>query len=245
MSKISEALTFGLTVRESATDGSDFTNPVADYRRLFLGEDGQLHVKDAAGTVTDIGSGTGIAATLLDAKGDIIAASAADTAAKVTVGANGTVLEAASGAAAGVQWDYPPGYELDYVEITSPVSVTATTEGTANTCVTGSAVTYDGSTVVMIEVYTPNLRTDTTTAVRNIAVALYDGSSSIGFLGFMEDNGVDGPANATLMRRRLTPSAASHTYSARAWVNAGTGTFGAGAGGSGAYMPAYIRITKV
>lgn len=50
---------FGITIRESATDGSDFTNPDADYRRLFLGEDGQLHVKDSAGTVTDIGAGAG------------------------------------------------------------------------------------------------------------------------------------------------------------------------------------------
>jgi hypothetical protein len=44
---------FGLTIRESATDGSDFSNPDADYRVLFLGEDGLLHVKDSAGTVTD------------------------------------------------------------------------------------------------------------------------------------------------------------------------------------------------
>lgn len=45
----------GMTIRESADDGSDFTNPDADYRRLFLGEDGQLHVKDSSGTVTGIG----------------------------------------------------------------------------------------------------------------------------------------------------------------------------------------------
>ncbi len=53
---------FGMTIRESANDGSDFTNPDADYRRLFLGEDGLLHVKDSAGTVTApyvTGSGTG------------------------------------------------------------------------------------------------------------------------------------------------------------------------------------------
>jgi hypothetical protein len=56
--KFSEANLFGMTIRESANDGSDFTNPSADYRRLFLGEDGQLHVKDSAGTVTDIGSAT-------------------------------------------------------------------------------------------------------------------------------------------------------------------------------------------
>lgn len=47
----------GMTIRESAADGSDFTNPDADYRRLFLGEDGLLHLKDAAGAVTDVGSG--------------------------------------------------------------------------------------------------------------------------------------------------------------------------------------------
>jgi len=54
---------FGMTIRESANDGSDFTNPGADYRRLFLGEDGQLHVKDSAGTVTDIGSTSGAPTT--------------------------------------------------------------------------------------------------------------------------------------------------------------------------------------
>jgi hypothetical protein len=59
MGQFSETNLFGMTIRESATDGSDFTNPDADYRRLFLGEDGQLHVKDSAGTVTDIGAGTG------------------------------------------------------------------------------------------------------------------------------------------------------------------------------------------
>lgn len=57
MTKISEALTYGLTIRESANDGSDFTNPATDYRRLFLGEDGSLHLKDSSGTVTAVGGG--------------------------------------------------------------------------------------------------------------------------------------------------------------------------------------------
>lgn len=46
-------LIYGIHVRESATDGSDFSNAAADYRVLFLGEDGFLHVKDSAGSVTD------------------------------------------------------------------------------------------------------------------------------------------------------------------------------------------------
>lgn len=46
-------LIYGIHIRESATDGSDFSNAAADYRVLFLGEDGLLHVKDSSGTVTD------------------------------------------------------------------------------------------------------------------------------------------------------------------------------------------------
>ena len=57
MTKISDALTYGLTLRESANDGSDFADPAADYRRLFLGEDGALHLRDSAGTVTNPAGG--------------------------------------------------------------------------------------------------------------------------------------------------------------------------------------------
>jgi hypothetical protein len=56
-------LIYGVHIRESANDGSDFTNAASDYRVLFLGEDGELHVKDSAGTVTDIGASGGGAPT--------------------------------------------------------------------------------------------------------------------------------------------------------------------------------------
>jgi len=53
---------------------------------------------------------SGIAATLVDAKGDIIAATAADTVDRVAVGSNRKFLAADSAAAAGVSWQYPsPG----------------------------------------------------------------------------------------------------------------------------------------
>jgi hypothetical protein len=47
---------------------------------------------------------TAISNTVVDAKGDIIAATAADTVAKLTVGSNGQVLTAASGQGTGLQW---------------------------------------------------------------------------------------------------------------------------------------------
>jgi len=44
---------------------------------------------------------------IVDAKGDIIAATAADTVSRLAVGANGTVLTAASGQATGLEWATP------------------------------------------------------------------------------------------------------------------------------------------
>ena len=54
MAKLSEAETPAITLEEVATDGSDLSNPAADHRRLFLGEDGALHLRDSAGTITDV-----------------------------------------------------------------------------------------------------------------------------------------------------------------------------------------------
>lgn len=54
-------------------------------------------------------SGTGIPPTIVDVKGDLIAASAADTVVRVPVGANGTVLTADSAQATGVAWTVPSG----------------------------------------------------------------------------------------------------------------------------------------
>jgi hypothetical protein len=50
---------------------------------------------------------SGIQETLVDAKGDILTASADNTPARLAIGANGTVLTAASGEATGLSWATP------------------------------------------------------------------------------------------------------------------------------------------
>jgi hypothetical protein len=70
------------------------------------GTTGQVLAK-ASGTDMDfswVTDATGIPATIFDAKGDIIAATAADTASRLAVGANGTVLTADSAEATGMKW---------------------------------------------------------------------------------------------------------------------------------------------
>lgn len=75
-------------------------------------------VTDAAGDITGVTAGTGISgggtsgtvtvtnsmATAIDAKGDLVPGTGADTFARLAVGANGTVLTADSAEATGLKW---------------------------------------------------------------------------------------------------------------------------------------------
>jgi hypothetical protein len=48
-----------------------------------------------------------------------------------------------------------------------------------------------------------------------------------------------------MAKRRLTPSAASHTYSVRGWRATANITLTAGAGGSGVKVPGYIKVRRL
>jgi hypothetical protein len=78
-------------------------------------------VTDAAGDITGVTAGTGISgggtsgtvtvtnsmATAIDAKGDLVPGTGADTFSRLAVGANGTVLTADSAEATGLKWATP------------------------------------------------------------------------------------------------------------------------------------------
>lgn len=90
---------YGIKIRESANDGSDFSNPEADYRLAFIGEDGLWHLKDAVGTVTSPGGMTNPMTTA----GDLIYGGASGTPTRVGIGTAGQVLKVNAGATA-VEW---------------------------------------------------------------------------------------------------------------------------------------------
>lgn len=92
-------------------------------------------------TITDSGLDA-IAETLLNAKGDLVVASAADTAARLGVGSNNQILMADSGQATGVKWSssVPGGMSASD---TATVATSQTTVSTSYTDLTtpGPAVT--------------------------------------------------------------------------------------------------------
>jgi hypothetical protein len=166
----------------------------------------------------------------------MIAASAADTAAKVTVGSNGQALTANSSATPGVDWQYPPGYELAYAEYTSNVTVSGASEGAATSVVAAGSFTADGSSAYIVEFYAPTISPGASTGV---VVILLEGSTVLGNIAFTSSQG------DCLVRRKVTPASGSRTYSVKAWkAGSNDGTIEAGSGGTGAYLPGYIRVTK-
>jgi pectate lyase-like protein len=80
--------------------------------RLAVGANGTVLTADSAqatGVTWSAAPGGGIAATIVDAKGDLIAATAADTVDRLPVGANNTVLTADSAMTTGLKWSAAPG----------------------------------------------------------------------------------------------------------------------------------------
>ena len=120
-------------------------------------------VKDGAAAIRTLGTAidttvfnnasAAIAKTIVDAKGDIIAATAADTVARLAVGTNNQVLTADSTAATGLKWATPatPSTAKSY----SLLSTTTTNTGTSFTI--SSLSGYDE-----IRVLFHNIRTNDT-----------------------------------------------------------------------------------
>ena len=140
-----------------------------------------------------------------------------------------------------------PNLELDYVQITSDVTVSGTAETSAGSTlvVTGSAVTYDGATTVILEFFAPGWEPGLTSG-NDVRLGLYEGSTFLGRLALTQMAVTGGNADNKPLRAlyRFTPSAGSHTYAIRASRTSANGIIRAGAGGATNYVPAFIRITR-
>jgi hypothetical protein len=129
-----------------------------------------------------------------------------------------------------------PGYEWDYKQITSDVSIPGSlSEGTAVSVIVGNSVSFDGSRV----------------RVEFVSPLVSPGGGGTGIrLVFLRDSTVLGIfqhplANSVAAVMFDTPSAGTHSYSITAWADtSNAGGVSAGPGGSGTRLPAFLRVTK-
>lgn len=151
-----------------------------------------------------------------------------------------------SGAAAtdAAAWGQLP-HIVDSATRTTNLSVTATTEGAAQTILTGSGFTADGTTQYLVEFFAGTVIIGTTSG-SNCTLVLLDGASVvIGKWCVLGNNSTAGPFGPIFLRYLVTPSAASHTYSVAAFRNASNATVDAGSGGSAADPPALLTVTQL
>lgn len=133
---------YGLKIRESADDGSDFGTPDADYRFLYVGEDGDLHLKDASDVVTDFPAGGG-----------------SGTLSGVRVTRNAALNVGTSEAA--IAWDNQVTDTDDYWEgVTNPSRITIPSNGSYHI---GATLEFPSTTGDWVQGY---LRLDGTTSIQ-------------------------------------------------------------------------------
>jgi hypothetical protein len=228
------------------TEAAAPSTPAAGKVVIYAKTDGLMYSKDDAGVETLVsgGAGGGAVATdaIWDAAGDLAVGSGSNTAAKLAIGAtNGMAVRRVSGA---VAWQLPPGSELDYVARTSDLSVTGTNEAGAQTYVSSTSLSYDGSTIILIEVFIPNISA-TATAAALIDVFLVEDSTAIGIIGRQRTAAANSNGSTMYAALRRTPSNASHQYHVKAYVSGGTGTATGGNGTTGNWAAGFIRICTV
>lgn len=130
------------------------------------------------------------------------------------------------------------GAELDYAQITANITgIAVTTEGTASTVIAGNSITYDGTKLrIDAEIFF-----NTISAAHTTTFVCFRDATAIGQKKFVV------AVNGVLLAKPTwfdTPSAAAHTYTVKAFVDANTSDIQAGAGGAGALYPNFLRVTK-
>lgn len=174
---------------------------------------------------------SGIPATIFDAKGDLIAASAADTAARLAVGTDGQILTADSTQSTGLRWVSPAAASSPNNASALTVGAQSTTSTSFTGLSTATAVTVTTGTkaLVMITVQLAN----NTLNEQTWASYAISGASSISASenwSIYEENPSTGtlPRYTTATRAYIHTglTAGSNTFTLQYKVGGGTGSFG-------------------
>lgn len=156
--------------------GQDIDTALVDLKG---GTTGQVLAK-ASGTDLDFTWTNADPLTILDAKGDLISATAADTPARLAVGTNGQVLTANSSTSTGLQWATPTSGGMTQLGSTTTLSGASTT------------VSFDATGYNIIQVVVQGMTTTPNTDYPRIDI---NGSSGIMNLSGVYQSTASGAGN--------------------------------------------------
>lgn len=149
----------------------------------------------------------------------------------------------------GTIWQGPinPSAQIDYVQSTSNVVISGTTEATATTVLPGNSHTYDGSTKVEIEYFVPDISGPSNDRTGVMAV-LFRGTTPLGQVRmahtFYFGGASDGDAiQHTYAKWIDTPPAGDFVYTLKAFAGQSY-TMIAGDGASGNKSPLWMKVSK-
>jgi len=158
---------------------------------------------------------SGIQATIVDAKGDLIAATAADTVARLAVGTNGQILTADSTAATGLAWTTLASQKV--VQIVAATYSTSTSNSTitySDTGLTATITPTSASNKVLVIWNQGGLQKTATSAASEVDLKLMRGASTIatGFAGYTNTalNVNPGNVGAAILDSPATTSATTY-----------------------------------
>jgi hypothetical protein len=136
--------------------------------------------------------------------------------------------------------------ELGYGQLTSNLDINNATAGTGVEVIAPVTVVCDGSPI-LVEFFAPEIR-PSNTVNDEINISLFEDSSEKIRSWGRNYNAAGGYNNKpAYLSVKLTPSAGSHTYGVKAFVNdAGrVGSVGGGTGTSTTSAPAFLRVSKI
>jgi hypothetical protein len=201
-----------------------------------LVKNGALAIR-TLGDAIDTTMGTMVAKTIIDAKGDLIAGSAADTALRLAVGTNGQTLVADSTAATGLKWATPAaggGKVLQVVNATTQTGAGNSTSTYADTNLTATITPTSATSKILVLVSQNGCGKNTSDTSVNLI--LLRGASTIvtaesaggwtnstahNYIGGISINYLDSPATTSATTYKTQYK--SYGNNARVYVNTGQG----------------------
>jgi len=149
-----------------------------------LVKNGALAIR-TLGNAIDTTMGTMVAKTIVDAKGDIIAATAADTVSRLAVGANNTVLTADSSTATGLKWAAAAGggKVLQVVSATYGTATTITSTTFTDTGLTATITPTSATSKILVLIMQPMSASRNGTRVYANTTLLRGGTTLLGTSG--------------------------------------------------------------